>query len=263
MDLIASRRNPRVREVRSLENRKGRDRTGLFLIEGLRAIGEALAAGAPLAYLLVAPDLFQSQFVQKILTAAREANIPVYEVTPQIFEGIASRDHAQGVLGVARQRWWTLDDLDPASHPRLVALVAPQDPGNLGAILRSMDAVGASGLVLLDGGVDPFHPTAVRASMGTLFWLPVIQASFVPFIQWARSSAYTVYGSSARAGAPFESVDYQRPHVLLLGSEQSGLSSQQAEICDYLISIPMLGRATSLNLAVAAGVLLYAMRPRG
>ncbi len=141
-----------------------------------------------------------------------------------------------------------------------MALVAPQDPGNIGAILRTIDAVGASGLLLLDSSASPYHPNAVRASMGTLFWHPVVQASFPDFAGWARGSGYTIYGTSAHGSLDYRHVErYARPAILLLGSERQGLSPDQVACSDFLLQLPMRGRASSLNLAVAAGVLLYAM----
>jgi TrmH family RNA methyltransferase len=144
-----------------------------------------------------------------------------------------------------------------------VALVAPQDPGNLGAILRTIDAVGASGLLLLENSVDPYHPTAVRASMGTMFWHPVVKASFTDFTAWAKEHGYHIYGSSAKGGVDYQTVSaFQRPAILLLGSEREGLTFDQAGICEQVVQLPMQGRATSLNLSVAAGILLYFMQSK-
>ena len=153
-----------------------------------------------------------------------------------------------------------LADLNPENFPWAVALVDPQDPGNLGTILRTIDAVGASGLLLLDSNIDAYHPGAVRASMGSLFWHPVVHASFAEFELWSRRLGYSVYGTSAHGSLDYRLVEkYKTPRVLLMGSERQGLSQEQAEICDALIRLPMLGKSTSLNLGVAAGVMLYAM----
>jgi TrmH family RNA methyltransferase len=140
---------------------------------------------------------------------------------------------------------------------RAVALVSPQDPGNVGTILRSMDAVGTDTLFLLDGGVELYHPTVVRASMGTLFWKPIIQTTFESFREWARAGNLQLIGTSAKASDDYQSLAPQTPWVLVLGNEQKGLSPEQSAACDVTISLPMRGRVSSLNLAVAAGVLLY------
>jgi TrmH family RNA methyltransferase len=126
--------------------------------------------------------------------------------------------------------------------------------------LRTIDAVGASGLLLLDSSVDPYHPSAIRASMGALFWYPLIRASFDEFARWAVQGGYTIYGTSAHASTDYrEFKAYQQPSILLLGSERQGLSADQAAVCHHMLRLPMRGRGSSLNLAVAAGVMLYAM----
>jgi RNA methyltransferase, TrmH family len=138
-----------------------------------------------------------------------------------------------------------------------VALVSPQDPGNVGTILRTMDAVDADALFLLDGGVELYHPTVVRASMGTLFWKPVVQTSFNKFIEWARGNDMQLIATSAKADMDYRSLNPKTPWVLVLGNEQKGLSPEQSAACDVTVSLPMQGRVSSLNLSVAAGVLLY------
>ena len=137
------------------------------------------------------------------------------------------------------------------------AVVSPQDAGNIGTILRTLDAVGADALFLLDGGVDPYHPTSVRASMGTIFWKPIVQTSFNQFMDWSRRGDYRRIATSAHAEQNYLELKPTAPWVLVLGSEQKGLSKEQIKACDVSVSLPMHGRASSLNLAVAAGILLY------
>jgi TrmH family RNA methyltransferase len=147
--------------------------------------------------------------------------------------------------------------LKTPSHIKCAALVAPQDPGNVGTILRTLDAVAADALFLLDGGVELFHPTVVRSSMGTIFWKPIIQASFNEFVQWAHDGNYQLIGTSAHGDVEYQTFVPDSPWVLVLGNEQKGLSAEQSKACDVAVSLPMKGRVSSLNLAVAAGVLLY------
>ena len=138
-----------------------------------------------------------------------------------------------------------------------MAVVSPQDPGNVGTILRTLDAVGADALFLLDAGVDPYHPTSVRASMGTIFWKPIVQTSFDEFIEWSRRFGFQRIATSAHSKQNYHELKPNTPWILVLGSEQKGLSMEQIKACDVSISLPMRGRASSLNLAVAAGILLY------
>ena len=173
----------------------------------------------------------------------------------------------RGLIALVQQKALRLEALAHGSFHWGAALVSPQDPGNVGTILRTIDAVGADGLFLLDpgpgtgGSVDPYHPTCVRASMGALFWKPVVTASFPAFMDWAKESGYRLIGSSAHATLDYRAIkDQAGPMILLLGSEQKGLTEDQKAACDLVVSMPMRGRVSSLNLAVAAGVLLYAMQ---
>ena len=183
--------------------------------------------------------------------------------TPEVFAALADKENPQGLLALVHQQERSLAELNPQNFPWGVALVAPQDPGNLGTILRTMDAVGASGLLLLDSSVDLYHPNAVRASMGAMFWLPVVSASFADFAAWSRGYGYHIYGTSAHAQVDYRDVPaYAWPRILLLGSEREGLTEEQMQSLRCDVRLPMLGRATSLNLGVAAGVMLYAMLER-
>jgi TrmH family RNA methyltransferase len=260
MSLISSPSNPKIKQARQLRQRKYRQESGLILVEGIHPVGEAVAAAAPVEAIYYAPDLLSSEFAQRLVEEQIRSGINCYAVAPQVFETITEKDNPQGILAVVRPRTYMLEDLDPKNFPWGVALVAPQDPGNIGAILRTIDAVGASGLILLDSSADPYHPSAVRASMGTIFWYPLAQTSFTAFIDWAQRHAYHLIGASAHGERDYRlSQPYARPAILLLGSEQKGLQPEHLAICEKVLSLPMHGRASSLNLAVAAGVLLYQM----
>lgn len=261
MPLIHSRQNPKIKLARGLRTRQGRHKHGLFVVEGLRHVGAALEAGAPFAFLLWAPDRLTSPF-GRALVARAEAQWPVYATTGEILDSIASREHSQGLIGVVEIRPTPIEALAPARNPWVVAVVAPQNPGNIGTLLRTMDAAGATALFLLDGGADPYHPAAVRASMGALFWLPVVQTSWHTFLEWVQRHGYHLYGSSARGTTPYTHIDYTKPAALLLGNERHGLSPAQRKACEAVVTLPMEGHGTSLNLAVAAGILLYTMKAR-
>ncbi len=258
--LIRSPRNPRIKAARRLHRARVRRETGRFLVEGLAHIAAALEAGGWLETLFWAPERLRSAFGQDVVAQARAAGVEVIAVTPEVLDALSPKDASQGMVAIARQRWAQLDALSPYEHPWLVAMVAPQDPGNVGTVLRTMDAAGASAWVRLEGGTDPFHPTAVRASMGAVFWLPVVDARWPDFVIWARQHGYTLYGSSAHATQPYRALRYQRPRVLVLGNERTGLTPEQRAACHHVVRIPMAGRVRSLNVSVAAGLLLYAMQ---
>lgn len=261
MKTLTSRNNPKIKQIRQLlQNRRQRASSGLFVVEGIRHVGEAVAAGARIEYLCYAPDLLTSDFGRALIHEQEERGVPCYALSADVFSSLAEKEHPVGILAVVHQRQDRLENLSPANFTWGVALVSPQDPGNIGSILRTVDAVGASGLLLLDQSADPYYPAAVRASMGTLFWYPLVQASFDDFRRWAGQQGYLLYGTSAHASLDYRQIErYQRPCILLMGSEREGLTPEQAAACHFLLRLPMKGRATSLNLAVAAGVMLYDM----
>ncbi len=258
--MITSLRNPRIKQARSLRQRKVRRESGLFLVEGIRQVGDAIRSGFEIVDLFYAPDILTSEFAYRLLEEARQRCLEAAPVSPQVFASLTEKQHPQGILAIARWPRRTLEKFSPRNAPWVVALVAPQDPGNIGTILRTMDAVGADALLLLEGGADPTHPTAVRASMGALFWIPVVQTDFAAFAAWSERHGYAVYGTSAHGTAGLEALRAaQPPLVLLLGSERTGLSAEQRAVCRQTVRLPMQGHVSSLNLGVAAGVCLYAL----
>jgi TrmH family RNA methyltransferase len=250
--IITSLSNPLIKQARALHQKKARNETGLFLVEGIHHVGECLEAGWEVEAVLYASNVLTSAFAHEMIT---RLSFTPQLVTAQVMESLADKENPQGVLAVVRQKRTQLKDLNPVKHA--VALVSPQDPGNVGTILRTVDAVGADALFLLDGGVDLYHPTVVRSSMGTLFWKPIVQTSFDEFIQWARAGGYQLIGTSARGTVDYRTLAPLTPWALVLGNEQKGLSLEQTQACDMTVSLPMKGRVSSLNLSVAAGVLLY------
>jgi len=259
-ELISSHANPLVKQIRSLRQKKGREETGLFLVEGIHPVGEAVEAGWHLETLVYAPDLLTSEFAHHLVDGQSRRGVHCVALSRLLFADIADKDNPQGILAILHQRRVALENVTPEHFTFGAAAVSPQDPGNVGTILRTLEAVGADGLFLLDGGVELYHPSVVRASMGTLFWKPVVQASFDEFVQWRQKNGYQLVGSSAHAGTDYRRFQLgNKPTILLLGNEQKGLSPEQIAACDVVVSMPMKGRVSSLNLAVAAGVLLYRM----
>jgi TrmH family RNA methyltransferase len=253
--LITSLSNPLVKQVRALRQKKARLESGTFLVEGIHHVGQVVEARWEVASILYAPELLTSNFARDLLS---RLSAPPQPVSVQVMESLADKENPQGLLAVVHQRKSQLEDLHIMRAG--VALVSPQDPGNVGTILRTMDAVGADALFVLDGGVDLYHPTLVRSSMGTLFWIPVIQTSFDEFVRWARRArpgGVQLIGTSAHADVDYHTLVPHIPWTLVLGTEQKGLTPDQTKACDVTVSLPMMGRVSSLNLSVAAGVLLY------
>jgi TrmH family RNA methyltransferase len=250
--LITSVSNPLIKQARALRQKKARLESESFLVEGIHHVGEALDAGWQVESVLYAPDLLTSNFARDLISRLKNTPQPV---SAQVMESLSGKDNPQGILAVVHQKKMQLKELKPLE--RAVALVSPQDPGNVGAILRTLDAVGADALFLLDGGVELYHPTTVRASMGTIFWKPVIQTSFDEFVRWSHHGDYQLIGTSAHGDVEYQTFVPNPAWILVLGNEQKGLSAEHTNACDVTVSLPMKGRVSSLNLAVAAGVLLY------
>jgi RNA methyltransferase, TrmH family len=266
MDLISSRSNPKIKQVRALRQPKARQDGEAFIVEGIHHVGAAVESNVQIIMAVYAPNRLHSDYAQDLLHELSRRGVACLAVTNDVFESLAEKENPQGILAVVQQPKTILSDLYPENFPWGVALVDPQDPGNVGTILRTIDAVGASGMLLLSSGassaglVDPYQPGAVRASLGALFWYPVVSTTFTDFSQWAAANHYHLYGTSAHGAVDYgKIVRYDRPGILLLGSERAGLTVQQAAVCECLIRLPMHGHTTSLNLAIAAGVMLYDM----
>ncbi len=251
---ITSLGNPSVKAARALHLRKARDDTGLFLAEGLKIVGEAVDLGRAPRLLLHGAEAADHPLLRRAATLARET----IEVTPAILSKISRRDNPQTVLGVFEQAYTPLAALEPTAARCWVALQAVRDPGNLGTIIRTADAAGCGGVILVGDCCDPYSVEAVRASMGSIFAVPVTRAGVESFIVWRATWPGAVVGTLLTATTDFRSAEYRDPTLILMGNEQSGLPPELSDICDIVVKIPMRGRADSLNLSVATGVMIYA-----
>jgi TrmH family RNA methyltransferase len=259
--LITSTRNPKVKALRALRMRKVRQREGRFLIEGIRIVEEAMDCGAPVVSLVYAPELLVSKRAQALVgQVAPEQRLAL---SAEAFRSFSDRDQPQGIAAVVRIEDYSLADLPVGDD--LLVLVAHQlrDPGNLGTVIRTADAAGASGVVVIEPAVDLYDPQTVRATMGSLFALPVVRLDDeAPLAGWyedlrAAGLPLLVVATSARGERLYFEVDYTGPAVLLLGSERHGLPPALRESADVLVRLPMAGRATSLNVSTAAAALIY------
>lgn len=255
--MITSFANPKVKHIRKLEHKKFRQETGQFFVEGLRTVGEAIQTGAPLETLVIAPDLLVSEFGRSLLQDPAAQNIERLEISAEIYEKIAHKEGPQGLGAIVNQNWQGLHEIDVQSNDLWVALDAIADPGNLGTIMRTTDAVGGRGIILVGDTTDPYDPGAVKASMGALFSLDLVKASWQEFHKWQQRCQIMLVGTSDHAKVDYQSIAYQRPLILLMGSERHGLSAEMERACHEIACIPMAGRSDSLNLAVATGVMLY------
>lgn len=255
--MITSSANPTIKFIRKLADRKERQQSGLFFAEGLRIVGEAVQKRWEVELLVVAPELLTSLFGQQLVSDVADRGGSVLEVSADIFRTLSSKDGPQGIAAVIRQRWSGLDDVAVKPGDTWIALDAVQDPGNLGTILRTSDAAGCKGILLLDQSTDPFDPGTVRASMGAVFSQPMIKTSLPAFAAWKKQTGTPVIGTSDKARQDYHQYIYPSGLVVLMGSERQGLQESHYAICDAVISIPMYGESDSLNLAIATALVVY------
>ena len=257
--LITSLTNDTVKAVRALHMRKEREATGRFLAEGLKFIGEALDQGRTPRLLMVGMEARPHPLLERAVDETRAAGGEVVTVTHPILEKISRRDNPQTVLGVFDQVYTPLAALDPAAAPAWVALEQVRDPGNLGTIIRTADSAGCGGVILIGDCVDPFSVEAVRATMGSVFAVAISRATEAEFLAWRQGWPGSVVGTRLDATAGYRDAPVRHPALILMGNEQAGLTDALAAACDVNVKIPMRGRADSLNLAVATGIMIYAV----
>jgi RNA methyltransferase, TrmH family len=256
---VTSLTNPTVKAVRALHMRKEREAAGLFLAEGLKLVTDALELGHTPKILLYGPEAAGQPLLQRAAATTQAAGGDVVEVSRPILEKVSRRDNPQTVVAVFEQVFARLDELDPASSACWVALESVRDPGNLGTIVRTADAAGVGGVILVGDTCDPYSVEAVRATMGSVFATPLYRVTTADFIAWRTAWPGSVVATLLSAEADYRAADYRRPALILMGPEQAGLSPALAAICDLAVKIPMRGRADSLNLAVATGIMIYAV----
>jgi TrmH family RNA methyltransferase len=256
--VVTSLTNPTVKAVRGLHLRKERDQSGLFVAEGLKIVTEAVELGHAPRTLMYGKDAEGHPLLKRAIQATLVARGEVIEVTQDILAKVSRRDNPQAVVAVFAQTYAPLTALDPAAAPCFVALHRVRDPGNLGTIVRTADAAGCGAVILVGECCDPFSVEAVRATMGSIFAVPIVKATEAEFAGWRSSWPGSVVGTLLSADVDHRQATYAKPAMILMGNEQQGLTPEMAALCDVNVKIPMRGRADSLNLSVATGIMIYA-----
>jgi TrmH family RNA methyltransferase len=259
--------NPLVKQVRALRDKKHRRIDGRFLAEGLRILTEALDSGVAPEMLWRTADSADHPLVKRLEAAVTNAGGDVFITSADILAKLSGKDNPGSVIGVYAEFLTPLDALDRGAADIWIVAQSLRDPGNLGTILRTGDAVGAGGLILVDDCTDPFSVEAVRASMGAIFTQSVSVARWEEFIVWLRAAPGQLVGTSLNTPTDYRSARYTSPTFILIGNEAQGLPSDYERQCDLLVKMPMRGRADSLNAAVATAVMAYEVlnqqRPEG
>jgi TrmH family RNA methyltransferase len=252
--------NATVKLLRSLRDKKGRRSEGLFLAEGLRIIAEARDSGRLPQIVAFSPEAARHPLAAEIIAATETAGGEAIETSAEIIAKMSGKDNPQMLLGAYRVPDTSLERIDRAQAPLWIVAQALRDPGNIGTILRTGDAAGAGGLILIDDSADPFSVEAVRASMGAVFTQQIATARWPEFVAWLRGGEGQLVGTSLKATQDYLEAEYRPPCFLLIGNEQQGLPGDYEAECDSLVKIPMAGRADSLNAAMAAAVMAFAVR---
>ena len=263
MEQMTSVKNARVKNWASLKQKKFREQSGLYLAEGLRLVEEAVESGAPIEDILISGEIGSGKF-DRIINGAAASGARLYEVNDMIIEHVADTKTPQGVVAVVRKT-----EGDPYAfiankeRPLFLVLDGLQDPGNLGTMIRTADAVGATGVFVGANSVDLYNPKVVRATMGSLYHLPVFQLDLIDLLPKLKESGAKVIGTAVEEAQPVFQEDLSGAVALVIGSEAHGVSDAVRALTDANVMLPMPGKAESLNAAIASSVNLYeAIRQR-
>ena len=258
---VTSLANPIIKDIKALSDKKTREQSGTFMAEGLKLVIDAIELGWTIRTLVYAKAAKGKPLVEQMAAKTVASGGLVLEVSEKVLSSITRRDNPQMVVGVFENRWKPLRDIRPAKGETWIALDRVRDPGNLGTIIRTADAAGASGVILVGETTDPFSLETVRATMGSVFAMPVSRATPEEFIAWKKQAGVSLVATHLAGSVDYRTIDYKsKPIVILMGNEQSGLPEQLAREADALARIPQQGLADSLNLAVASAVMMFEAR---
>ncbi|MCJ7581023.1 MAG: RNA methyltransferase [Candidatus Aminicenantes bacterium] len=261
--MITSHQNPLVKDAVKLRNRRERKTQGRILIDGASELLRALESGLPIVEIFVCEDLINRPQARRALELARARGIEPLHVTSAVFGRLAFGDRAEGLVAVAAEPQSIWPDLPLPQNPLVVVLEQVEKPGNLGGVVRTADAVGVSAVLVADAAADIYSPNAIRASLGTVFTLPVVAVGSNAVLRWLREQQINIVAARVEGAVHYADADYTGPSAIVLGSEARGLSTLWQGEGITAVSLPMLGSADSLNVSVTAAVLLYeALRQR-
>lgn len=258
---VTSLANPIIKDIRALSQKKNRDRSNQFLAEGLKLVIDGLELDWKIRTLIYSKAARGKPAVERVAARTVASGGLVLEVSEKVLAAITRRDNPQMVCAVFEQRYAPLESLRPGDNETWIALDRIRDPGNLGTIIRTADAAGVSGVILVGETTDPFSMETIRATMGSVFAVPVARCGVEAFLKWRSKIPLLLVGTHLAGAIDYRAVDYTvRPTVILMGNEQAGLPDELSAACDHLVRIPQAGRADSLNLAVATGVMIFEAR---
>lgn len=255
--MITSLANDQIKQIRKLRERKYREQSSKYFIEGIRIVYEAVEHNQPVENLIYAPELIHNETGQRLVEIAIGKGIDCIEVSKVVFLSLSQKEGSQGIGAVLTQKWTAYEDAAADFTGVWIALLEIADPGNLGTILRTADAVGAKGILLVGNCTDPYDPTALRANMGGIYSLALMKMRRDEFITRFSDHKTAVIGTSDSGSLVYRQAQFPRNMILLMGSEREGLDEDFKAVCSDIVKIPMRGSCDSLNLSVATGIVLY------
>ncbi|MET3589051.1 TrmH family RNA methyltransferase [Bartonella silvatica] len=258
---ITSLSNPIIKDLRALNQKKNRSRENLFMAEGLKLVIDALNLGWTIQTLIFSKSQIGNTIIENTAAHTIANGGFVIKASQKVMESITRRDNPQTVIGIFKQQWQEIKTIKERFDDVYVALDQARDPGNLGTIIRTADAVGAKGVILIGETTDPFSPETVRATMGSIFSIPLYRCDESTFLNWSEHFKGMVIGTHLKSTIDYRTINFKNgPIILLMGNEKQGLPDNLASRCDQLARIPQSGRADSLNLAIATAIMLYEIR---
>ncbi|WP_375615660.1 MULTISPECIES: TrmH family RNA methyltransferase [unclassified Bartonella] len=258
---ITSLSNPIIKDLKALSQKKNRNKEGLFMAEGLKLVIDALDLGWTIQTLIFSKSKIGNAAIENIAARVVANGGFVIKASQKVMESLTRRDNPQTVIGIFKQKWQPLEMITEQTKDVYIALDRVRDPGNLGTIIRTADAVGAKGVILIGETTDPFSPETVRATMGSIFSIPLYRFDESAFLNWSAHFKGMIVGTHLKGSLDYRTLDFKNgPVILLMGNEKQGLSDRLTRRCNKLARIPQSGRADSLNLAVATAVMLYEIR---
>ncbi|EYS90825.1 hypothetical protein X471_00958 [Bartonella bacilliformis str. Heidi Mejia] len=257
---ITSLSNPIIKDLKALNKKKKRNQEGLFMAEGLKLVIDALNLGWTIQTLIFSKSTRGNTTIENTAAHILANGGYVIRASQKIMESITHRDNPQTVVGIFKQQWHPIETITESAKDVYIALDRVRDPGNLGTIIRTADAVGAKGVILIGETTDPFSPETVRATMGSIFSIPLYRFNENAFLDWSTNFKGMIIGAHLQGAVDYRTIDFKGPIILLMGNEQQGLSNALANRCHQLARIPQNGHADSLNLAIATAIMLYEIR---
>lgn len=258
--MITSTSNETIKAIRKLRERKFRTETGLAYIEGAKLVIDALEQNGGVEKIIISASFASSENRIDSITRSNSSQIESMYVSDSVFQTLSTKENPQGIAAVIRQNWSPFESISKGFSGLWVGLWQVADPGNLGSIMRTIDAVGARGIVLIGNCTDPYDPGALRGSMGAIFANCLVKSDVDTFTNWVKKSGTPVIGTSDNGQSHYQEVKYPDHMILVMGSERQGLPSEIIEACRDVVRIPMTGISDSLNLAVATGIMLYEIK---